>query len=257
MRRGFAVALIGPDGAGKTTIAHRLPDLVDRPMRYLYMGVAVESSNRLLPTTRLAAALKQRRGAAPRTAAPRTVAASGDVASGDAPVARRSRGGPTRTLKRAARSVASSAFGALKLANRLAEEWYRQAIASWNMWRGRIVVYDRHFFIDYHAADIVAADRTTRRRVHGWLLERTYPRPHLVIYLDAPAEVLLARKGEGTLESLERRRADYLTLAPLVERFEVVDGNRPLDAVVADVVALVRRVDDERQGRAAVRSGAA
>jgi thymidylate kinase len=35
----FTVALIGPDGSGKTTIAKRLERSGEMPMRYLYMGI--------------------------------------------------------------------------------------------------------------------------------------------------------------------------------------------------------------------------
>ena len=61
-----------------------------------------------------------------------------------------------------------------------------------------------------------------------------------MIYLDAPAEVLLARKGEGTIEALARRRQDYLSLATITASFEVVDATRPLDEVTAEVIALIR-----------------
>ncbi len=56
-----SVALIGPDGAGKSTIAREVVRTLPVPARYLYMGVNVDSSTRLLPTTRLAFALKRGR----------------------------------------------------------------------------------------------------------------------------------------------------------------------------------------------------
>src|SRR5947208_16695713 len=36
MKRGFTVALIGPDGAGKTTVAHELDQLLAIPVKYIY-----------------------------------------------------------------------------------------------------------------------------------------------------------------------------------------------------------------------------
>ena len=54
-----------------------------------------------------------------------------------------------------------------------------------------------------------------------------------------PAEVLHARKPEATVAWLERRRQQYLELAPLVPEFVVVDVDRPLDAALAEVVAAI------------------
>ncbi|HSD81046.1 MAG TPA: hypothetical protein VLB47_10305, partial [Solirubrobacteraceae bacterium] len=67
-----------------------------------------------------------------------------------------------------------------------------------------------------------------------------YPRPDLVIFLDAPPEVLHARKGEGTPASLARRRREYLQLAETTEHFAVVDATQPLDDVVGQVTQLLR-----------------
>jgi thymidylate kinase len=66
-----------------------------------------------------------------------------------------------------------------------------------------------------------------------------YPKPDLVICLDAPGHVLYARKHEASPEWLERRRHQYLQLADVLPEFVVVDVDRPLDAVARDVAGLI------------------
>jgi thymidylate kinase len=215
------VALIGADGAGKTTVARHMEAAGRLPVKYLYLGVNAEASNHMLPTTRLSRWVKRRRGRVEDHGPPPPVTAlAADAASGPA---RR------RRPEQAAKAMA-------KLANRMAEEWYRQAVAGWYQRRGRIVVFDRHYLADFAAHDM---DRSARlpveRRLHGWMLRRFYPEPDLVVFLDAPPETLLARKGEGTLEDLCRRRRDYLAVRDIARRFVVVDADQPLDAVVAAV----------------------
>ena len=178
----------------------------------------------MLPTTRLVHAVKRARGAPPDTRGPRD-------STRDQP---RPRGLVRRTL----RGTRSS----LRLVNRLAEEWHRQLVAQRYVRRGALVVFDRHFLADFYAYDVVAPPRRRRaitRRFHGFVLSRLYPRPDLVLYLDAPAETLFARKGEGTLETLERRRREYLDLRNVMANFAVVDAARPLDDVAAEVAELV------------------
>ena len=227
---GFTVALIGPDGAGKTTLAKRLERELPMPARYLYMGVNAEASNSVLPSTRMIRALKRRRGA------PADAGGPPDPAS----VAKPKPNGAAKRARRAARTT-------LRLANQLAEESYRHLLAWQSVRRGTVVLFDRHFFADYYAYDIANdAPRPLSRRIHGWALQRVYPRPELVVYLDAPAEVLLARKGEGTLEALERRRGDYLDLARVTPNFEIVDASKPLDEVASELVRVIEEFSRRR-----------
>lgn len=223
-KRGFTVALIGPDGAGKTTVAHRLEGLLDVPVKYVYMGVNPDSSNYLLPTTRAVHALRRVRGVKPDASGPKD-----------------SRAPDRATPKGSVRRTLRSGRSFLRLGNRLGEEWHRALVASLHRRRGSIVVFDRHFFADYYAYDVSRKPRrSASRRLHGFILSRVYPRPDLVIYLDAPAELLLERKGEGSLESLERRRREYMELGRILREFEVIDASRPLETVtreVADVIA--------------------
>jgi hypothetical protein len=177
---------------------------------YLYMGVNLEASSVMLPTTRLALAIKRRRGG--RT----------DMTVGHEPGARM---GPLGTIRRLVR-----------MANWLLEETYRAALARRIQRRNAMVVFDRHFFCDYYAGAIAprGGRRTLDVRIHGYVLDRWYPRPDLVLFLDAPTEVLIARKA-GTPAFVTQRRAEYLELARVLPAFQIVDVDRPTEEVVEDV----------------------
>ncbi len=227
----FTIALIGPDGAGKTTICRRIEQTYDQPVKYLYMGVSTGSSNRMLPTTRLAAAIKHRRG--------EDQVRIGPPIPGQA---RPQPGSRSKRLMRAGRSM-------LRLANRLVEEMYRQGLTWLYERRGNIVLCDRHFFFDYYSYDISPGhpERPLSRRIHGWFLQHIYPKPSLVIYLDAPASLLFARKREGTVEDLEWQRQEYLQMGKLVPHFEVVKADQPIEMVVREVESLMDRFAQSRR----------
>jgi thymidylate kinase len=213
----FTVALIGPDGAGKTTIGRRLENELPLPVKYVYMGINTAASNHLLPTTRAVRAIKRALGIDRDQGGPRDPTA------------------PRRPTKGLIRRTARAIKSAVSLVNRLAEECYRQGLASYYMRRRNIVVFDRHYFPDYYAYDITARHRSWTQRVHGAFLSRIFPKPHLTIFLDAPAEVLWARKREGSVALLEKRRQDYLRVRDAVKYFVIVDANRPTTEVAGDV----------------------
>ncbi len=227
----FTVALIGPDGSGKTTVGTRLRDRLPVPTKYLYMGVNHEASEHLLPTTRLAQKLRKLSGTHKYAGGPREKTA-----------------GTGSQKKSLPRRLWKTAKSSVSLTNRLAEEWYRQCVAWYYLRKRRIVIFDRHFFPDYYAYDIVSdAPRTVTQRLHGFVLNRFYPRPDFIVFLDAPADVLFKRKGEGTVELLEERRADYLQMKGLVKHFEVVDASREIDVVVADVSERITRFYEQQR----------
>jgi thymidylate kinase len=221
-----SVALIGPDGAGKTTLTRMLEASGVRPFKYIYMGIDTRRGNIALPTSRAAEAIKVRL-AARRERRPPT-----GPGSGHEPASRR---GTVKTLRAAAR-----------LAHRLTDECYRQ-LASWLFQaRGFTVLYDRHFVFDF-ALEVAGDVREPfDRRLHRLWLTHLYPRPDLVIFLDAPGELLFARKGELTIPELERRRQAFLAVGSRVRRFVRVDATRPLSEVFDDVSRLVAALDESR-----------
>ncbi len=212
----MSVALVGPDGVGKSTIARALADRVGDG-RYLYMGVNLETSSLVLPSTRLLLAAKKRRGGRPDLV--------GWPASGGQD------------------GWKSSMRAWVRIGNLMLEEWFRAAIAWYNRARGRVVVMDRHFLADYwkHDMDRSNDNRPLISRIHGALLRNLYPRPDLVILLDLDPAESYRRKPEGSLEDREARHAEYTQLGDLFPDMAVIDASARSDLVLDACVAAIER----------------
>jgi len=166
---GTTVAILGPDGAGKTTLAENLTRSVPLPARHVYMGVWREypwdAWLRWIPGARLAA----------------------------------------RMARLSARSIES--------------RYHRR--------RGRLVLLDR-FTTD---AALPSPDLDWRGRVTASLVRRLSRDPDLFLVLNAPADVMYARKGEQGLKVLARERDAYLRMAARHPSAAVLDATLPPEVV--------------------------
>lgn len=226
----FSVALIGADGAGKSTIARMLKESFPLPMKYLYMGINTKSSNVVLPTSRFVryVRLKFRKP-------------SQQIKNRNTP----------RPIKREVKHKRAKRLRAcVRVFFYLTEEYYRLFVAWVYLMRGYIVLFDRHFMFDYDAT-IANEDlnQTYADRFHRWLLNHLYSRPNLVIFLDAPPGVLFARKGEGTLSYLEGRRKSFLEQGKHTPNFVTIDATEPIKKVFDRVSENVLRFYESRTGK--------
>jgi len=237
----FTVALIGPDGVGKTTIARHLESRSKLPIKYLYMGENPQASNVTLPTMRW---WKGRKYRLAKARAAKEATGRGDSGTPtEPPGAEASVHGARRSLPKTLwRPIRKSAG----LVHRVAEEAYRQRFATSLARLGFIVLYDRHFLLDRWHTDLRGSSRRPlKRRLHGFFLRRVLRAPDLVICLDAPGEVVWRRKGDLTPELLELKRAQYRELAVHVAHFELIDADRPLEQVFCDVEDRIQRFHSE------------
>lgn len=227
--RVFSVALIGPDGAGKSAVSRALVESSLFPFKAIYMGDNLEACNFALPTSRLLGYFRKRRHARNSN----ETQAGGQSSAKDSKTA----------------SLRQILWAVVRLMNFLGEEWYRQLLSWSYQLLGYIVLYDRHFLFDFSLDGVDSDVLAFERRLHRWILTQFYPRPNLVVYLDAPAEVLFTRKGEKSLEELERRRQAFLRQATQFRNFVLVDCTQPLNKVCADICRLIAEYSGRRDAQ--------
>jgi thymidylate kinase len=216
-RRGAIVAVVGPDGAGKSTLVSRLPETLGHPSVVVYMGVNPESTTHSLPTMRWA----QRRG----------------VAGGLLPAAA-ARRLPAAPARRSG-AVLAELRAAITFTHRLADLGFRFAV-GWRASRGgAVVIFDRYV---YDARiDTLLDSQPLSARLYGRLAMALFPDPDLLIVLDAPSELLFERKREHPVERLDRLRAAYKSLAGGVPSSTMIDAGQPADDVLRATADTIRK----------------
>jgi thymidylate kinase len=197
-RRSLTVALLAPDGGGKTTLATELSKRFFLPSRYIYMGSNIEASTVGLPTTRWIQSQSRR---------------------------------PLNMRRLPLWLIARG----LRFPNNLLEQWYRYATSYYHIARGRLILFDRYVF----DAPGEARKKSLKSRIRNWLLLAIAPKPDLVVFLDAPGEVLYARKGEHSPAILEQQRQHYLGLQTRLPQMVVIDATNNADQVRRSVTSLI------------------
>jgi thymidylate kinase len=185
------IVILGPDGAGKSSVSQgliRRLDLAGRAVAMRYLKPDLVVSRR------------------------------GDAAVNTVP-----HGKPPRS---ALPSLA-------KIIVWLMEEWY--ANLFWDK-KGTLLICDRY----YH--DLLVDPKRYRYGGPAWAAElvgKLMPQPILWILLDAPAEVLQARKQEVTLEESARQRQVYLDFVRKQRQHLIVDASQSLDRVITEIAKVL------------------
>lgn len=195
---GLSIAILGPDGSGKSTVTSALAD-------------------RLEPLFVKLRLFHWRPGVLP-----------------DAGVAARLRTVQTGEVKTPhAKPPHSAPVSFARLCWYACDYWLGHLL---RVRKGRaqsdLVLFDRH------AADMACDPRRYRLGLPRWLLRAAVtllPKPQLTFVLLADAETLTRRKGEIPSESVEQVLANYRQLAASGGRVRGVDATRSVEEVVANI----------------------
>jgi thymidylate kinase len=124
----------------------------------------------------------------------------------------------------------------------LIEEWYAQLFYEK---KETVLIFDRY----YH--DLLVDPRRYRFGAPVWtavLVGKLMPQPKLWILLDAPADVLQARKQEVTPEETARQCDAYRAFVRLQREHAVVDASQSLNKVIADAARAIEQALIEDAG---------
>jgi thymidylate kinase len=124
----------------------------------------------------------------------------------------------------------------------LIEEWYADLLHES---KETVLICDRY----YH--DLLVDPKRYRFGAPLWmarLIGRLMPQPKLWILLNAPAEVLQARKQEVAAEETARQCNAYLAFVHKLREHRIVDASQPLDKVIADTARAIEQALIEDAG---------
>jgi len=113
------------------------------------------------------------------------------------------------------------------------------------MWKNQLVVFDRYFYDFFY-------QRQNRKLPHWllWLISRFVPKPDLVVCLKANPNVIYARKPELSPEEIEIQCDIVGSLASRLPNSVIVRTDQPIERTIQEVEShVVRSLHQRHQSR--------
>jgi len=215
---GVLVAVLGTDGAGKSTVTARVEqDLAPAFLSTKRYHRPVASA---LRWTKLYRAQANSRGS---------------MQAGVATTEADARSASTNTPTKPPRKLPASLL-------KLGLWWADYTVLGYLLCNYPRLTTSTLILLDRYYEDLLVSPEFYRYGGPLWLARlvgRFIPRPDLTILLDAPPEVIQARKRELTFEETTHQREMYLRVMEGSSNGHVVDASKPLDEVVDEVEMII------------------
>ncbi len=107
----------------------------------------------------------------------------------------------------------------------------------------KLVIFDRYYY-DYFV-DLTRYQYSFSEAIpkaFRWMI----PQPEMVFILDAPSEVLYARKQELTLDELKEQRIRFKQIPSMVPNAKMINVDRPIEEIVDEIICCIVELQEIR-----------